>query len=141
MPLRNCSLLFWLLLSGSGNGRVNRFSSGLISDNQAVVAALSLYSRDPPLVHLLRSLFFIKAHFDFEHKVVHIPGEENGIADALSRNDMSSFSSLLPQAALLPSAIPQLLIELLSDQSLLWTSPCWRGLLRSSLLEALQQEQ
>ena len=39
--------------------------------------------------------------------MVHIPGEENGIADALSRNDMSIFSLLLPQAAPLPSAIPQ----------------------------------
>ena len=73
--------------------------------------------------------------------MVHIPGEENGIADALSRNDMSIFSLLLPQAAPLPSAIPQSLIELLSDQSLLWTSPHWRGLLRSSLLEVSWQEQ
>ena len=87
--------------------------------NQAVVAALALYSaRDPHLVHLLRSLFFIEAHFDFEHKVLHIPGE-NRIADALSRNDMSSFSSLLPQAAPLPSAIPKSLTELQSDRSLL----------------------
>ena len=84
-------------------------------DNQAVVAALVSYSAlDPPLVHLLRSLFFIEAHFDFEHKVVHI--EKNGIADALSRNDMSVFSSLLPQAAPFPSAIPQSLLELLSDR-------------------------
>ena len=66
------------------------------TDNQAVVAALALYSaHDPPLVHLLRSLFFIEAHFDFEHKVVHIPGEKNRIADALSRNNTSVFSSLL----------------------------------------------
>ena len=106
------------------------------TDNEAVVAALASYSaRDLPLVHLLRSLFFIKAHFDFEHKVVHILGEENGIADALSRNDMSIFSSLLQQAAPLPFAIPQSLIELLSDRSILWTSPHWRGLLRSSRRE------
>ena len=31
LPLRNCSLLFWLLLSGAGNGRVSRFSSGPIT--------------------------------------------------------------------------------------------------------------
>ena len=112
------------------------------TNNQAVVAALASYSaRDPPLVHLLRSLFFIEAHIDFEHKVVHIPGEKNGIADALSRNDMSVFSSLLPQAAPFPSAIPRSLLELLSDRSLLWTSPRWRGLLRSSLLEVSRQEQ
>ena len=59
------------------------------TDNKAVVAALASYSAcDPPLVHLLRSLFFIEAHFNFEHKVVHIPGEENGIADALLRSDV-----------------------------------------------------
>ena len=112
------------------------------TNNEAVVAALASYSaRDPPLVHFLRCLFFIEAHFDFKHKVVHIPWEENGIADALLRNDMSIFSSLLSQAAPLPSAIPQSLIELLSDWSLLWTSPRWRGLLRSLLREVSQQEQ
>ena len=96
------------------------------TDNQAVVAALASYSaRYPPLVYMLRSLFFIKAQFDFEHKVVHTPGEENGIVDALSRNDMSIFSSLLQQATPLPSAFPQSLIELLSDRSLLWTFPRW----------------
>ena len=116
--------------------RVSRFTSGPITRQLASYSA-----RDPPLMHLLRSLFFTEAHFDFEHKMVHIPGEENGIADALSRNDMSIFSSLLPQAAPLPSAIPQSLIELLSDRSLLWTSPRWRGLLRSSLLEVSRQEQ
>ena len=46
--------------------------------------------------------------------MVHIPGE-NGIADALSRNDMSVFSSLLPQAAPFPSAISQSLLEPVAD--------------------------
>ena len=70
---------------------------------------------------MLRSLFLIEAHFDSEHKVVHTTGEENGIVDALLRNDISIFSSLLRQAAPLPSATPQSLIELLSNRSLLWT--------------------
>ena len=49
------------------------------TDNQVVVAALASYSaRDSLLVHLLKSLFFIKAHFDFEPEVVHIPGEKTG---------------------------------------------------------------
>ena len=30
------------------------------------------------------------------------------------------------------SPIPQPLVELLSDRSLVWTSPCWKGLLESS---------
>ena len=120
--------MLWQLPSGvpRGGGKQVLFQT----DNQAVVVALASYSaHDTPLVHLLRSLFFIKAHFDFEHKVVHIPGEKNGIADALSRNDMSVFSSLLPQVAPFPSAILQSLLELLSDRSLLWTSPACSGVL------------
>ena len=54
------------------------------TNNQAVGL---VFCRDPPLMHLLRSPFFIEANFDFEHKMVHISGKENGIADALSRND------------------------------------------------------
>ena len=128
--------MFWQLPSGVQNGGVSRFSSGPITRQSWPRVPYS--ACDPPLVYFLRSLSFIEAHFDFKHKVIHIPWEENGIADA---NDMSIFSSLLPQATPLPSAIPQSLIELLSDWSLLWISPGWRGLLRSLLREVSQQEQ
>lgn len=41
-----------------------------------MVSALASYSgKDPPLVHLLRSLFFIETRSDIEHLVVHVPGE------------------------------------------------------------------
>ena len=110
------------------------------SDNQAVVAALSSYSaRDPPLTHLLRCLFFIEAYFDFEHTVAHVPGIDNGAADALSRDNMTKFFSFLPQANPSPSPIPPPLVEMLSERSLLWTSPRWRGLLENSLQAVSQQ--
>ena len=106
------------------------------TDNQAIVSALTNYSaKDPPLVHLLRSLFFIEAHFDIEHSVVYVPGECNGAADALSRDRLTSFFSLLPQV----SPHPQPLGDLLLDRSLSWTSPGWRDLLESSLRAASQQ--
>ena len=112
------------------------------SDNQAVVAALASYSaRDPPLVHLLRCLFFFEAYFDFEHAVEHVPGSDNGAADALSRNKVTSFLSLLPQANPSPSPTPQPLMELLSDKSLVWTSPRWKQLLEATLRVVSRQGQ
>ena len=112
------------------------------SDNQAVVAALASYSaRDPPLVHLLRCLFFFEAYFEFEHVVEHVPGSDNGAADALSRNKVTSFLSLLPQANPSPSPTPQPLVELLSDKSLVWTSPRWRQLLEATLRVVSRQGQ
>ncbi|XP_019858872.1 PREDICTED: uncharacterized protein LOC109587091 [Amphimedon queenslandica] len=46
-----------------------------LSDNTAVVAALSSRSAcHPILAHLLKCLFFWEAKFDFEHSADHIPG-------------------------------------------------------------------
>ena len=98
------------------------------------MAALASYlARDLPLVHLLRCLFFLEAYFDFEHVVEHVPGSDNGAADALSHDNVTSFFSLVPQANPSPSPTPQLLVELLSDKSLVWTSPRWRQLLEATL--------
>ena len=47
-------------------------------DNQAVVAVINARSSlDKDIMHLLRVLFFIEAHFDFMTKATHIPGTEN----------------------------------------------------------------
>lgn len=106
------------------------------SDNQAVVAALSARTaRDPRLMHLLRCLFFFEAHFRFEHQAHHLPGKMNQLADALSRDRVSEFRSLSPQAARQPTVIPTSLIELLADTTLTWTSPRWKVLFRATLQE------
>ena len=105
-----------------------------LCDNQAVVSALSSRAvRDPMLMYLIRCLFFVEAHFKFDHAARHIAGKRNAAADALSRDHLESFLTLYPAAPRVPKAIPTQLQSLLSDTSLSWTSPTWRGLLNESL--------
>ena len=94
-------------------------------DNQAAVGAVTGRScRDPTLMHLLRCLFFIEAHCQFELVSGHIPGRDNGLADDLSRNRLPSFLAKAPQMDPLPSPFPPLIPLLLLDLSD-WTSPAW----------------
>lgn len=65
------------------------------------------------MMHLLRCLFFIEARFEFGLSCVHLPGAENGQADALSRNDMASFRSKVPAADQEPQPIPTQLVKTL----------------------------
>ena len=45
----------------------------LYCDNEAAVAVLNAgYSHDSLIMHLLRALFFMKAHFDLDVRVTHI---------------------------------------------------------------------
>ena len=95
------------------------------SDNQAAVQGVtSRCCRDPSLMHLLRCLFFMEAHFQFELGASHISGKANRLADDLSRNCLSSFFSKAPLMDPLPSPVllqvPQLLLE--PDN---WISPTW----------------
>ena len=119
-----------------------RFWSGkrvmFLSDNQAVVQALSTGSaRDPSLLRLLRCLFFFEACFRFEHSASHVAGNDNIAADALSRNNLTSFFASLPQAPRSPLVVPPPLIQLLLDRRLSWTSPRWRHLFTAILEEVL----
>ena len=92
------------------------------------------------MIHLLRCFFFLQAHFKFDYEAKHIPGKENGAADALSRNRMSTFLSLFPQAPQRPAEIPRTLLELLCHPSLTWTSVHWANLFKASLREASPTE-
>lgn len=65
-------------------------------------------SREP------RELFFIAAHHNFAVQLVHIPGQHNPLADALSRNRLSNYFSLAPQAHQEAAPIPLELAELSS---------------------------
>ena len=49
------------------------------------------YSKDSTLAQLLRVLFFAEAQWEVQIKAVHIPGQQNVLADALSRNKMQLF--------------------------------------------------
>ena len=56
-------------------------------DNTAVVSAIRAgRAKFTPVNWLLRCLFFFAAHYHFSILAQHIPGHENAIADAISRN-------------------------------------------------------
>ena len=93
-------------------------------DNMAVVDILRKRSARSPLAHhLLRCLYFYTALFQFDHTAEHIPGVLNTAADALSRNNLPLFSSLLPQAVQVqvPAPLQDMLLILRPD----WGSPLW----------------
>ena len=76
-------------------------------DNQAVVDIwASGTSRDPLIMHLVRSIFFSAATNHFTVLVTHIVGTNNSIADSLSRLQISRFRHLVPAADLEPTPVP-----------------------------------
>ena len=66
---------------------------------------------------------------------VHIPGVENVVADALSWDNLTLVSSLLPQASLehIPSPVVELMITTRAD----WGTPSWIDLFVDSLTGGL----
>ena len=78
------------VLSGASTCTENTFNFQL--DNEAVITALDTKScKDTSLMHMLRCLFFFQAHYFFSYTARHIPGIDNTLADALSRNNAVSF--------------------------------------------------
>ena len=102
-------------------------------DNQAVVSIInSNHSREAHLMHLVRLLVFYACHYNFWFRAEHIPGKENTLADALSRNNIPYFLSQVPQVSHCPSKVPPPLLVLLSLE-VAWTSTPWMELFRRSL--------
>ena len=100
-------------------------------DNTGAVAVVnSGYSRAPRIMHLLRCLFFIRAYFEISLWAVHVPGIQNGWADAISRDNLSYFFSQVPGAVDRQEVIPHPLVQLLVEQSPDWTSRAWIQLFR-----------
>ena len=85
-------------------------------------------SRDERVMHLMRSLFFILAHYNMQLSAQHIPGVENRAADALSRNDAASFLTQVPLAKREPSIIPGELLQMLVHEQHDWMSRSWKNL-------------
>ena len=101
-------------------------------DNTAVVNIINRgSSRDKDAMHLARCLAFIEAKFDLDLVASHIKGVNNTLADALSRDNLTLFRSLLPQAAPEPTCIPESLLDLLLVSKPDWTSPHWTDLWNS----------
>ena len=95
-------------------------------DNQAAVAAVrGGYCKDPDMARMLRCLFFLEAHYVV---AVHVPGVNNEAADSVSRNNLSMFFSLIPQAYHQPSPASRAVVDLLTHKHP-WTDvdwSCWR---------------
>ena len=69
-------------------------------DNQSVVAVINKQSAlCPELMKLVRRLVIICLQNNIMFKAKHVPGIDNGIADALSRFQVERFRSLAPGAA------------------------------------------
>ena len=99
------------------------------SDNVSAVAAINNQTSSvKEMAHLLRCLAFIAARFQLRIIASHVPGHLNTIADALSRNNIANFFSLVPQADKTLSSIPDELIQLLIPKLPDWTSQHWTGL-------------
>ena len=95
-------------------------------DNQAVVACLrSRTSKQKGVMHLLRSLVFVEAHFHFHLHPLYITTSANHLADDLSRDHLPSFLLKVPQADRGPSPVSRDLLDLLLDPQADWISRHW----------------
>ena len=130
--------LFPILVSAALWGRYWSGKSVLfVADNLSVIQVLtSRRASDTRLMHLLRCLFFLEAHFGFDHAARHIKGKDNVAADALSRDRLADYFNLFPSAPRMPESIPAQLYSLLSDHNMEWTSPQWRELFAAVVFRA-----
>ena len=102
-------------------------------DNEAVVVILnSRCSKDPHLMHMLRTLFFIESHYQFKITAKHIPNTLNTLADHLSRHKLEHFYDYHRTASHYPSCIPKNLLQWLPG----WTGRQVIGPSSSALLSA-----
>ncbi len=102
-------------------------------DNAAVVAILrSGSSRCPHAMRLVRCLFVFAAKYNIVLLAEHVPGVENGAADALSRDNLPSFFTLVQGACQSPSVVPWQLEQALVRRPVEWMSEGWTRLLKDS---------
>ena len=72
-------------------------------DNMVVVEVInSGCSKDAIMMHLLKTLFFIRAHWKIVVRAEHIPGRQNRLAIAISRNNLGAQA---PQASRIPTRV------------------------------------
>ena len=98
-----------------------------LCDNAAVVAIVrSGRSKHPLVMHLMRSLSLFTAGYNVGLLVEHFPGRENVAADALSRGNRDLFFQQVPSSTKEPTAIPEVLLDVLVNHQPDWTSRTWR---------------
>ena len=67
-------------------------------------------------MHLLRCIHFFSAVHDFEIWAEHIPGQQNVIADSISRNNLQVLFKEAPSAQHKPTPIPPPVWQFLTSQ-------------------------
>lgn len=103
-------------------------------DNAAVVAIVnSGRSKMDRAMHLMRCLSFFLARWCVSLVCRHIPGSQNGAADALSRDDLPSFQRLVPRADKEGASLPDELLQCLVFGTPDWTRVDWIALFGRSL--------
>ncbi len=103
-------------------------------DNQAAVSAVKGgYCRDTTMAHLLRCLFYLEAKYEIALTAVHVPGVENGAADAISRDRLNLFFDLVPQASRVACQVPPGMVARLGRQGH-WTPEDWANWLGTWLM-------
>ena len=106
-------------------------------DNMGTVAVVnSGYSREQPIMHLLRCLFFIRATYQFSLYATHISGDQNSWADALSRGNTYFLRFQAGDTPYQQSTVLDSLVTLLLLEQPDWTSSRWTQLYRDSLRQA-----
>ena len=131
MPLREESIMLKELLPvvlglAVWGQRWHRAAVTVHCDNLGAVSVINGgYSRVPHIMHLLRCLFFIRAHFEITLRAVHVPGVQNTLADAISRNNVSYLFSQVEWATTGRVAIPHQVLDILVKQQPDWTSLAW----------------
>ena len=56
------------------------------------------YGRELAMAHMLRCLFYLEAKFDMRSSLRKVPGVDDEVADAFSRNMIDLFFKQFPQA-------------------------------------------
>ena len=103
-------------------------------DNQAVVKVVNsrvLQGSNYDATNLLA--VFLPAQSEISLREIHILRHLNTGADATSQNNLSLFHSQVPQASLIATPIPQVLMDLLAHQRPDRTFPCWSQLFKTCL--------
>jgi hypothetical protein len=78
-------------------------------DNSSVVFCVNQgTSKSPPVMDLIRNLFFIAARFSFDLRLVHVAGVDNVAADLLSRLRVAEFAEGFPDSDVIGAVIPSL---------------------------------
>ena len=92
------------------------------------------YGKHSRLALMLCCLFFLEAKYDCSLSAVHVPGVQNEAADSISRDNLTLFFHLVPQAQSQPTKVPAELVGRLVTGSP-WTEDTWRAWLGTLLMD------